>query len=288
MQGERCLSDFWREPKSDDRVMELASVLMGSDSLIGVMGSGVRAVWSTNGQSETWWVRTKQGKPVESRVFLDYSPLASLKPPFGGQAVDEVIGYAAHEGGHCLWSDENARNIAITILTKRTARASMKAAQDPKKMEEVLRIDNILEDAFIDYHVGEEWPVLGEYIRWSRNKIAERRPIDLDMIARDARPARNSIINLWIGCSLYDKPLPDKMSAKVRRAMTFLMSKSVEAVKEKDAESRMKLAVDCWEYLTKEFPVADEPLPRQAPPPKPQPQPAQPQESQEKAGKSVV
>lgn len=283
MQGERCLSDFWREPKSDDRVMELASVLMGSDSLIGVMGSGVRAVWSTNGQSETWWVRTKQGKPVESRVFLDYSPLASLKPPFGGQAVDEVIGYAAHEGGHCLWSDENARNIAITILTKRTARASMKAAQDPKKMEEVLRIDNILEDAFIDYHVGEEWPVLGEYIRWSRNKIAERRPIDLDMIARDARPARNSIINLWIGCSLYDKPLPDKMSAKVRRAMTFLMSKSVEAVKEKDAESRMKLAVDCWEYLTKEFPVADEPLPRQAPPPKPQPQPAQPQESQEKA-----
>lgn len=290
MQSERCLSDFWREDKSDDRVMELASVLMGSDSLIGVMGSGVRAVWSTNGQSETWWVRTKQGKPVESRVFLDYSPLASLRPPFGGQAVDEVIGYAAHEGGHCLWSDEDSKTKVESILRGRpTTRASRSRTHDDKNRYcpcpvcESLRIDNILEDAFIDYHVGETWPVLGEYIRWSRNKIAERRPIDLDMIARDARPARNSIINLWIGCSLYDKPLPDKMSAKVRRAMTFLMSKSVEAVQSKDSDYRLNLAVECWEYLSKEFPVSDAPLPRQAPPPKPQPQPAQPQPSAEKS-----
>jgi len=283
MQGERCLSDFWREDKSDDRVMELASVLMGADSLIGVMGSGVRAVWSTNGQSETWWVRTKQGKPCESRVFLDYSPLASLKPPFGGQLVDEVIGYAAHEGGHCLWSDENGKTAVEAILRARPLPASRRAAADPKKVEEVLRIDNILEDVFIDYHVGEEWPVLGEYIRWSRYKIAERRPIDYDLIARDARPARNSIINLWIGCSLYDKPLPDKMSARVRRAMTFLMSKSLEAVKAQSPSLRLGLAVECWEYLTKEFPVVEEPLPRQAPSPKPQPQPAEPQESQEKA-----
>ena len=71
MKGERCLSDFWRSPKSDDRVMELASVLMGADSLIGVMGSGVRTVWSTNGQSETWWVRTAKGMKCESRVFMD-------------------------------------------------------------------------------------------------------------------------------------------------------------------------------------------------------------------------
>lgn len=284
MQGERCLSDFWREDKSDDRVMELASVLMGSDSLIGVMGSGVRAVWSTNGQSETWWVRTKQGKPTESRVFLDYSPLASLRPPFGGQAVDEVIGYAAHEGGHCLWSSENARDGAITELGRRPSLKLRKAANFPELVEEVLRIGNILEDAFIDYHVGEEWPVLGEYIHWSRNKIAERRPIDLGMIARDTHPARNSILNLWIGCTLYDKPLPDKMSAKVKRAMTFLMSKSVEAVKTSNAQRRMVLAVDCWEYLTKEFPVADEPLPRQAPPPKAQPQPAPPQGEGEGSG----
>ena len=91
------LSDFWRQDASDDRVRELTSVLRGSDSLIGVMGSGVRAVWSTNGESQTWWVRTRQGKPAEMRVFLDYSPLRELTAPFSGEAVDEVIGYAAHE-----------------------------------------------------------------------------------------------------------------------------------------------------------------------------------------------
>lgn len=286
MQGERCLSDFWREDKSDDRVMELVSVLMGADSLIGVMGSGVRTVWSTNGQSETWWVRTRQGKATERRVFLDYAPLASLRPPFGGQAVDEVIGYAAHEGGHCLWSDENAKNTAEAILRGLPRRTGRLSATDPKVVEEVLRIDNILEDAYIDYHVGGKWPVLGEYIHWSRSKIAEKRPIDLDMIARDARPARNSIINLWIGCSLYDKPLPDKMSVRVRRAMSFLMSKSLEAVKAQSPVLRLGLAVECWEYLTKEFPVVEEPLPRQAPPPKPQPQPAQPQETPEGEGEA--
>ena len=276
---ESCLSDFWREDKSDDRVMELSSVLMGADSLIGVMGSGVRAVWSTNGQSETWWVRMKQGKRAEMRVFLDYHPLASLQPPFSGRAVDEVIGYSAHEGGHCLWSHGDSRDVAMDIMGKRTERKTRDALTDPnniylaadgqtkmnKAVDEVLRIGNILEDAFIDFHVGEHWPVLGEYIRYARQMVAERRPIDYSVIALDPRPARNAIINLWIGCSLYDKPLPDKMSARVRRAMNFLMSKSIEAVKEENANHRMVLTVDCWEYLQKEFPVADAPLPRQEP-----------------------
>ncbi len=114
------LSDFWRQDASDDRVRELTSVLRGSDSLIGVMGSGVRAVWSTNGESQTWWVRTKQGKPAEMRVFLDYMPLRELIPPFQGEAVDEVIGYAAHEGGHCLWSSEDSKDEVERLLAGRT------------------------------------------------------------------------------------------------------------------------------------------------------------------------
>lgn len=265
MERKGCLSDFWRIDASDDRVMELASVLQGADSLIGVMGSGVRVVWSTNGQSETWWVRTKQGKPIESRVFLDYSPLRELESPFRGRAVDEVIGYAAHEGGHCLWSAPDARDAVITTLDRRPS--GRLAAKDREKVEEVLRVANILEDAYIDFHVSEEWPVLGEYIHWARQQCGRARPIDLDAIARQARPARNSVMNLWIACSLYDHELPKRMSARVRKAMNFLMSKSVEAVRTQQVYVRLELAVDCWEYLVKEFPTKDEPLPRQ-----PQPQ----------------
>jgi len=115
------LSDFWRQDASDDRVRELTSVLRGSDSLIGVMGSGVRAVWSTNGEPQTWWIRTRQGKPAEMRVFLDYSPLRDLTPPFQGEAVDEVIGYAAHEGGHCLWSSADSKDEVERLLAQRLA-----------------------------------------------------------------------------------------------------------------------------------------------------------------------
>ncbi len=271
---ERSLSDFWREDLSDDRVMELASVLRGADSLIGVMGSGVQTTWAVDGKSTTWWMKAQAGQTPEMLVTLDYSPLADLLPPFGGRAVDEVIGYAAHEGGHCLWSNPNGRDAAQNILKNNYYFQTMRnpALHDPNNINcrcpvcEVLRIDNILEDAFIDYHVGKEWPVLGEYIRWSRKRIADERPIDYDVIARQAHPDRNHIINLWIACSLYDKSLPDKMSARVQDAMTFLMSKSIMAVKTDDVDKRMLNSVECWEYLAKRFPANDAPLPRQAPP----------------------
>lgn len=134
---------------------------------------------------------------------------------------------------------------------------------------EVLRIDNILEDAYIDYHVSQEWEVLGEYIRIARQRLHERRPVDYGKIAQMPQPPRNHMVNLWIACSLYDHELPDKMSARVRRAMTFLMSKSLESVKCADANKRAGFAVDCWLYLEKEFPASDELLPRTPPPPMP-------------------
>jgi len=274
------LSDFWREDRSDDRVRELTSVLRGADSLIGVMGLGVRAVWSTNGESETWWVRTKQGKGQETRVFLDYSPLRDLASPFAGQAVDEVIGYAAHEGGHCLWSSPAGLQEAQTAMSRSTNPSTRQAARVPEKVEEVLRVANVLEDAYIDYHVGDEWPVLGEYIRIARREIRARRPIDLDVIARAARPTYNQMLNLWIACSLYDQPLPDRMSARVRRAMTILMSKSIEAVQSTAPSVRIALSVECWELLTKEFPKRDDPLPSQPPPPSLQPSQGQPGQGQ--------
>jgi len=267
MAHSRSLSDFWRQDSSDDRVRELTSVLRGSDSLIGVMGSGVRAVWSTNGKSETWWVRTKQGKPTEMRVFLDYLPLRDLTSPFPGDAVDEVIGYAAHEGGHCLWSSDGSKDEAETLL--KSGKYYHRGTNIVQAVEEILRVDNILEDAFIDFHVGEQWPVLGEYIRIARQKCGSRRPIDLDTIARDPRPTYNQMCNLWIACSLYDEEVPKKLSAKVRRAMTFLMGKSISAVQTSNASLRLELAAECWDYLTTNFPKKDDPLPskpQQAPP----------------------
>jgi len=278
-------SDFWRQDASDDRVRELTSVLRGSDSLIGVMGSGVRAVWSTNGESQTWWVRTKFGKSAEMRVFLDYSPLRELKAPFDGKSVDEVIGYAAHEGGHCLWSSADSKTEVENQLTPKLA--GKRSVNKVQAVEEVLRVANILEDAFIDYHVGDQWPVLGEYIRISRHSIASRRPIDLDLIATDSKPTYNQMCNLWIACSLYDYPLPKKMSARVHRGMTFLMGKSIEAVQTSNASIRLKLAVDCWEYLTANFPKRDDPLPRRQPPaPQPEQEKGEQSEQRDAGGES--
>lgn len=274
----RSLSDFWRVEKSDDRVRELTSVLQGADSLVGVMGSGVRVTWSCDGNSSTVWTRNLNGEDLGMKVFLDYSPLAPLRPPFNGQSVDEVIGYAAHEGGHVLWTNGQSTEQIIGIMNgrgfvssdsnsiidhiRRKCFDTSTIGKDAVKVVEALRVDNIIEDAFIDYHVGEEWPVLGEYIRWSRNKVHERRPIDLDAIAKEKNPPRNHVMNLWIACTLYDQPVPKKLSKKVKDILNFLISKSIQAISEGDAYKRLQLSVDCWEVLQK-FPNTDEPMPQQ-------------------------
>ncbi|MDP2728265.1 MAG: hypothetical protein Q8P59_12065 [Dehalococcoidia bacterium] len=270
----KSLSDFWRgEDLSDDRVMELTSVLQGANNMIGVMGSGVRATWSIDGGSHTFWMKKLNGDDAGMLVDLDYSPLAALKSPFDGQGVDEVIGYAAHEGGHCLWSAGDIRNyleaqmnlLLVNAIPKQvTVTPAVVPTVTSQDVDQALRILNILEDAFIDCHVAEEWPVLGEYIRWSRSKIAERRPIDYTEIAAKPLPPRRWITNLWIAVSLYAYPLPANMSPAVTEAMTFLLERSVKAAQSRETNARAEWAAQCWDKL-QEFPETADPNPK-APP----------------------
>jgi uncharacterized protein with von Willebrand factor type A (vWA) domain len=258
MQTERCLSDFWRHDRSDDRVLELVSVLQGSDNLIGLMGSDIRVTWSGQEVSYTDFQRRI--------VALDYGPLQGERTPFPGSRVDEVIGYAAHEGGHCLWSEpgkdqsiEGEISRRLSTLPQALKRAW--AADQQGTLAELCRIQNILEDAYVDCHIAERWEVLGEHIRIARAKLAERRPIDLEAIARQARPDRNAVLNLWIAVSLYDYELPRRMTVRVRKAMTFLLDLTQKAVGTESSHDRHLMAVDAAACLYREFPSKEAPLP---------------------------
>ncbi|KKN12176.1 hypothetical protein LCGC14_1018990, partial [marine sediment metagenome] len=288
-----------------DRVAELASVLQGGDGIIGVMGSGVRATWSTNGKSETWWYRLHSGDVKDTMtVFLDYSPLAKLQPPFKGRAVDEVIGYAAHEGGHCLWSDGDCRTTVTGLMQNLPRFGSVPVPVTPKRrrkgskvsplpvapatgiipsdaeVKEALRVLNIIEDAYIDYHVGEEWPVLGEYIQWSRKRIHKDRPIDYSEIAIQENPSRNHVMNLWIACSLYNAEVPEKMSDSIGLALNILLKASIQAVKTASSDERCGIAVMCWDCL-QQFPNTADPLPKEPEKPK-EPDKQEPEDTEEK------
>jgi hypothetical protein len=180
--------------------------------------------------------------------------------------VDEIIGYAAHEGGHCLWTTPG-KDQAIDQEMSRRASALPQGlrrawAQDKQgTLAELCRIQNILEDAYVDYHVAAAWEVLGEHIRIARQKLAERRPIDMDAVARQARPDRNAVLNLWIAVALYDYALPRRMTVRVRKAMTFLLDLTQKAVATEDGQERHRMAVDAAAYLYREFPTAQAPLP---------------------------
>ena len=258
MQTERNLSDFWRHDRSDDRVLELVSVLQGADNLVGLMGSDIRVTWSGQEVSYTDFQRRI--------VALDYGPLQGERTPFPGTRVDEVIGYAAHEGGHCLWSEAGKDQSIGQEVSRRLAslpQALKRAWADDQQgtLAELCRIQNILEDAYVDRHLAERWEVLGEHVRIARLKLAERRPIDLEAIARQAHPDRNAVLNLWIAVSLYHYGLPRRMTARVRKAMTFLLDLTEKAVGNGDGHERHLMAVPAAAYLFREFPTAQAPLP---------------------------
>ncbi|MFH1141179.1 MAG: hypothetical protein V1724_05865, partial [Chloroflexota bacterium] len=256
--AETSLSDFWRYDLSQDRVQELVSILHGADILIGNMGSDMRATWSGSGVSFT---------DCQQRIVaLDYGPLRGKECPFPGTAVDEVIGYAVHEGGHCLWSAAG-RNMAIKRrVLARWGSLPLRLqeewqAEEPVVLAELGRIQNVLEDAYIDNRIARRWPVLKEYINIARKRLDERTPIDLAAIAQASHPDRNAVINLWVSLSLYDHTLPSTCSPPVIEAVHALLELSQKAAAVEYPVVRQNMAVDAAAILWERFPARTSPLP---------------------------
>ena len=275
-QADRSLSDFWRTDRSDDRALEMLSVLRGADNLIGLMGSALRARWS--GATLPDGTHLSYTDLAAQIVALDYSPLSGQEAPFLGSKVDEVIGYAAHEGGHCVWTEPDKPGTIQSHVVANLSMLPRSFQQDWREGErhkvedgdggwvnpvlvQLCRIQNILEDAYIDYHIAGTWEVLGEYVRTSRRRLAEKTPIDLAAIAATAKPDRNAAMNVWISVVLYDYDVPTKMLTKMRRAMTALLALTESAIAEDDGTERQRMAVNAARILWAEFPTETAPLP---------------------------
>ena len=255
----RSLSDFWRHDRSYERVGELISILGGANSLIGNMGSDIRAQWSTQGMSYT----DLQGR----LVALDFGPLVGEDPVFRGSKVDEVIGYAAHEGGHCIFTNPGKKEVITEGMRGRLSRmpAAFQAdftANFETFIGELCMLQNILEDAHVDARVADTWAVLGEYIRISRTRLAERTLIDLPAILNDPDSARNAVVNLWMSVALYDYKLPRGGDPRVRKAVLDLMRITRKAVTQQDGKTRQLMVFDVARLLWERFPVQSDKLPR--------------------------
>lgn len=251
MSRERNLSDFWRCDRSDDRVLELASVLHGADILIGNMGSDIRVAWS--GQEVSY---TDFGQRI---VALDYGPLKDKLCPFPGATVDEVIGYAAHEGGHCLWTapdkDKNIQRQVGLLWSDLPASFQQEWQRDRQTvLDGLCRIQNILEDAYVDHHVAMRWPVLAEYIRIARTTIIKRTSFDPGSIIGAACADRKGVIDLWLWVSLYGQPLTDLPSGPLRKVMQALLEFTRKATVESNAIARHHMAVDASIVVWRELP----------------------------------
>lgn len=249
---DRNLSDFWRHDRAYDRVGELISILRGSNALIGNMGSDIHARWSTNGKSYT--------DLLGKMVALDYGPLVGETAPYRGSAVDEVIGYAAHEGGHCVFTAPGKKDTIEGALN--TYRRKMpRSFQDDAAtnwdavLAELCTLQNILEDAFVDTKTTATWPVLGEYIRISRSRLAERSAFDMRTVLDDPAPLRNDIVNLWISVALYGQKLPKGGEKRVRQTVNDLMRITRKAIAQGRGKERQFMVYEVAKLLWGRYPV---------------------------------
>lgn len=225
-------------------------MLDGADMLIGNMGGNIRVGWSGAGLSYT-----DVGQRI---VALDYGPLETEDCPFPGAAVDEVMGYAAHEGGHCLWSVPGARETIQLQLKVRWAELPAALRDDFSRnttavLSEACRVQNLLEDAHIDRQVAQKWPVLGQYVRVARTRLLARKTFDLEAMARAAPSSRSALVNLWAAVALYGCPLPCPVPGPVQGSIHALMALTDRAIHEKNSIVRQHLAVDAaillWERV---------------------------------------
>lgn len=276
----KSLSDYWRRDRSKELAHELQSVLQGAEMLIGNMGSGVHVTWSGREVSYTDLQR--------GIVALDYGPLRQHRCPFPGGAVDEVIGYAAHEGGHCLWSapgrDESFQR-EIALLWQELPGALREAWQRDKRsvLRELGRVQNVLEDVYIDHRLASTWPVLGEYVRVARTAMAARVSVDLDTVARDPHPGRSAMINLWVSMCLYGHAVPGGSSDWVRRTLDGLQELTIVARDQESPLLRQALGVRAAALLWRP-PKAGTEAERHACPPAPE----RPREERKSAGGPVT
>ena len=275
------LSDFWRQPKTDN-VAELASVLEGCKSMIENMGGDPSLVsWTIDGTSRTYM--------EIGRVLLDVGPLMPkngiVETPLATEAVDQVIGYSVHEAGHLVYSQSKApwetrrgggrRNVATAsgIKGASTALNGSNNLDWDGTYKQLAEIKNILEDYYIDNHVGVEWPVLGEYIARARNHHADKTPESLKVMHEIATyPAvisRQQLKALWVAVALYHDPLPKDSNPQTALAIKRLMEVSYRALATHNGATRAQLTIDAanilWEFGALSQPPPTPPTPPQGP-----------------------
>ena len=254
------LSDYWRQAKSD-HIAELASVLEGCKSMIENMGGDPsRVTWAMDGQSRTYL--------DNAQVLLDVAPLnptnGKVETPLNTDAVAEVIGYSVHEAGHLLYSREHApwedpgmrrgrRGGKVTVKGASKTLNSEATIDWPATQSALAETKNILEDYYIDNHVGIEWPVLGEYIARARKHyectVPETNEIHNAVATYPYRISRHSLQGLWINVALYRHLLPVGSNPTTVDAVKRLMDISKRALNTHDGAKRAQMAVEAANVL---------------------------------------
>jgi hypothetical protein len=231
--GAEPLSKAWRTNKSSKPVMELANSLRALRKVVGIT-SGSKAPQVTFNSS--------LGHPAAYSRDLDsiiIDPSIALKAnsfPIPDINFDVLVGLTAHEVSHKLADThdvfKNDHSIAI---------GNFELANDYISKESVAVIG---EEIYVDSFMARLFPVMGEYIRRSRQEYKTIASGEIDW---------DKILRMWLAVGVYgDIPPVANMSNLSLKALGILAPITSRLKSEElSTGQRARLYIDTAEALTK-------------------------------------
>lgn len=144
----RSMSELWRENKSKDAAIDMASILDGARILAQSLAPNTEVIYTGMSVAQT----------DRKKLFLSPTVLGN-EHPVDGNRVDVFLGDAVHEIGHILFSPDKIEYL------KRLESSTYFSTTDDRRL--FRKFVNVFEDVYID-HLMTGFPVYREYLARER------------------------------------------------------------------------------------------------------------------------
>lgn len=224
----KSMSELWRENKSKDAAIDMASILDGARILAQSLAPNTEVVYTGMSVAQT----------DRKKLFLSPTVLGD-EHPVSGQKVDVFLGGAVHEIGHVLFSPDK-----IEYLRRLASSTYFPTPDDRRLFRDFV---NVFEDVYID-HLMTGFPVYREYLARERQyNLGEFEP-EVILTTLKEQCDRTDMLNAFIYFALLGgKPDINSMDSKNLDVLATLLNDAMNMSTGK--LSKDTCIMDAWRKL---------------------------------------
>ena len=224
------MSELWRENKSKDPGLDLASILGAARIMASSLAPDI----------DVTFAGIKGAATDRQTIALSAKELGD-EYPVDGDKVDYLLGLTVHEMGHVLFSPDKAR------LLEEIDR-KLRGNHYYRKPKVVIDIIAILEDVYVD-HLMNAFPGYRDYLKITRQHALNNISPDKIIGILNRKVTQREMLNAFTAIALVGLPFP----ADILPENISVLSKLAEIAQKLCANKmpRAKAVVESWKIVSK-------------------------------------